>query len=169
MSKLVDLTGQRFGRLVVKALADKGRKNVSAKWECICDCGNTLIVSASSLRTGNTRSCGCLHRDANQSGHNTRHGDCYTRLYTIWRSMRQRCGNPKNMDYKSYGGRGILVCDEWKDYTAFKRWALSNGYADNLSIDRINVDGNYEPGNCRWADAKTQANNRRPRRKTKEE
>ena len=94
-----------------------------------------------------------------------RHGEHDTRLFNIWRGMKQRCLNPKNVKYKDYGGRGIKICDEWMDYLNFAKWAKSNGYSEVLTIDRIDVDGDYRPGNCRWADMKTQANNTRRNKK----
>ena len=153
-----DLTSQRFGFLkVLRRSPDKGGgKKPVVKWECECKCGKNITVKSDSLLSGHTVSCGCkkkIHGKSNKE-----------RLYQTWKNMRQRCNNPNRSDYKRYGGRGITICDEWNDYNTFRDWALSNGYADNLSIDRIDVNGNYEPSNCRWVDAKIQANNRRPRK-----
>lgn len=160
MGKLIDLTGQRFGRLVVVERAGTSR-NRQAMWRCRCDCGKKIAVQGYHLRTGHTQSCGCFHRDQTKRA-NTTHGEEGTRLYGIWRGMKSRCYNPNVQKYKDYGGRGIKICEEWlDDFQAFYDWAMSHGYTDALSIDRIDVDGNYEPSNCRWATAKEQRHNRR--------
>ena len=132
-------------------------------WRCKCDCGNETIVSKTHLRTGHTRSCGCLFTEW---GHKPRpsvakHYQSKTRIYRIWSGMLDRTTNPKSKSYSNYMGRGIGVCDEWKTFTNFRDWALTHGYSDNLSIDRIDVNGNYEPSNCRWVDMKTQSRNKR--------
>lgn len=164
MTLPMDLTGQRFGRLLVVEkdepfITKSGQKQV--RWLCQCDCGNTTSVSTAYLRNGKTKSCGCLQRDRAKEA-NTKHGDYKNRLYLIYKKMINRCTDEKTPCYKNYGGRGITVCDEWKnDYLAFKEWALSHGYSDDLSIDRIDVNGNYEPDNCRWADDFIQNNNTR--------
>lgn len=156
-----DLKKQRFGRLTVLRATEQRTRQGAVIWECFCDCGNITFVSTCSLKDKNTQSCGCLHIDRV-----TKHRECNTRLYRIWANMKYRCNNPKARKYKFYGGAGITVCKEWEtSFSQFKEWALSHGYSDNLSIDRINNDGNYEPTNCRWADSVTQNNNRRICRK----
>lgn len=159
MGKLIDLTGQRFGRLVVlkRAVSD----NHGAKWFCRCDCGNTLSVRAYALRSGHTVSCGCYRLEQTLSAVTT-HAESGTKLHKVWRGIKWRCYDVHSPVYKYYGARGIIVCDEWIDnFENFRDWALANGYQEGLSIDRINVDGDYSPQNCRWGDAFTQMNNTR--------
>jgi len=157
----IDLTGQKFGRLTVLGIASYNKETKRVIWNCRCDCGKTIEVFAYNLRSGHGHSCGCL-RNEKSAERKTTHGKRNTRLYRIWIGMRARCFNKNSIRYPSYGGRGITVCESWgNDFIAFETWALSNGYADNLSIDRIDVNGNYEPSNCRWADIFIQHNNKR--------
>lgn len=150
-----DLVGKRYGKLTVieRAGSDKYKQ---ALWLCKCECGNTKITNTNRLNAGKTKSCGCTNKG------NTSHGLCGTRIHAIHRDMLARCNNPHKTRYERYGGRGIKVCDEWKGkegLTHFYHWSIENGYTDNLTIDRIDKDGNYEPSNCRWVGYKAQSNN----------
>lgn len=169
MGRLIDLTGQRFGRLVAIERVESRGKNRAAVWRCRCDCGKETFVRSDSLRSGMTMSCGCFNIDQKRNlmmAQNIVHGGYKTRLYNIWHNMKKRCYNPLDKYYKDYGGRGITICAEWlHDFVAFRDWALSHGYQDDLTIDRINNDGNYSPDNCRWATWKEQRINQRPRKK----
>lgn len=151
-----NLIGNKYGRLTV--IKDDGVINDKRYYLCKCECGNQVSIRSDSLISGRTRSCGCL---AVEAGENSRkHGMSNTRLYRIYRKMKERCYKKKSLKYYRYGARGITICDEWlNDFESFKNWALENGYQDTLSIDRINNDGNYEPANCRWATNKEQSNN----------
>lgn len=164
MSLKYDLTGQKFGRLTVISRATKDellnkKRYNQVFWKCLCDCGNIKFVSGGHLRDGHTKSCGCLH-DENAKLATRKHGMTNTRLHHIWTNMLQRCFNVKNPKYKNYGARGIKVCKEWTEFLNFYNWAVNNGYKKELTIDRINVDGNYCPENCRWVDSIVQMNNR---------
>lgn len=160
MSNAKNITGKKFGKLTAIKPIGKNKYN-QILWLCKCECGNTTITTCSKLLQNITRSCGCFAREQAKKL-NTTHGLSKTRLYKTYSQMKIRCLNPKNPAYKSYGGRGIKICEEWlKDFKVFYSWAMTNGYNDSLSIDRIDVNGNYEPDNCRWVDAKTQCNNRR--------
>lgn len=165
MEKYNDLSGNRYDMLLVeKRYGKDSHGNIT--YQCLCDCGNEVIVSASNLRNGNTHSCGCLkkkmmaNKQYKHGGTGGRHNK-QERLYVIWRSMISRCYIPSATEYQNYGGRGISVCDEWKDdYACFRDWALSNGYLDNLTLDRIDNNGNYSTDNCRWVTMKAQMNNK---------
>lgn len=163
--KMKDLTNQKFGRLTAVKFAYRDHFN-HARWLCVCECGNEKIIDGGSLTSGKTRSCGCLnieqlHKKGFESNR-AKHCLWGTRIYRIWKCIKTRCYNSNTKDYELYGGRGIKVCDEWKDsFPAFMKWSFENGYDNTKSIDRINVNGDYEPSNCRWATAKQQANNKR--------
>lgn len=165
-----DLSGLTFGKLLViePCGRDKEHKLV---WACSCECGETTKATGHDLRRGKKKSCGCGKK---HTQFKTSHGGTSDRLYVVWAQMKQRCENQNSRGWRYYGGRGITVCDEWHDYVAFREWAVSNGYrprADrgDCTIDRINVDGNYEPDNCRWVDMKVQARNKRPASKARGE
>ena len=159
-----DLTGKRFERLVVLKQANdyiKPNGRHESNWLCQCDCGNIVEVLGYSLKSGHTKSCGCLHEETLKTIAIT-HGDSYSKLYGVYISIIDRCYNPNNKRFKDYGGRGIIVCDEWKDsYLNFKKWAVFSGYKEGLSIDRKNNDLGYSPSNCRWVTRIVQQNNMR--------
>lgn len=160
-----DLSGMKFGRWTVvneaEPIITKSNRRIRY-WHCICDCGTKRNVRENSLIQGKSMSCGCYHSDIMKvvGNYNTIHGMSNSRLYRIFNHMHNRCYNENDIRYNRYGGRGIYVADEWHKFENFMRWALSNGYKDDLSIDRIDPNGNYCPENCRWAAKSTQSNNK---------
>lgn len=157
MQKIIDLSNQKFGLLFVQHI-DNNPQNKLTKWVCKCDCGNIVTVRGADLKNGHTTSCGCKRK----SGTRVTHGQSNTRLHHIWKGMKARCYNINEPQYKNYGAIGIKICDEWKnDFFSFYNWSIQNGYSDKLSIDRIDVYGNYEPNNCRWATFSEQSINKR--------
>ena len=154
MSSFINRVGERYGMLVVESFAGNG------KWKCICDCGNEVIVRSGNLTYGNTKSCGCLN-DYKRHNSCITHGDSYSRLYKIYHCMKDRCYLHSHKEFYRYGGRGIVVCDEWKDsYQRFKDWAMASGYSEDLTLDRVDNDGPYAPWNCKWSTRQEQNNNR---------
>lgn len=150
------MIGKKFGKLCVLSELDERAKGGGKQYRCKCECGNITIVRSDHLKNGHTTSCGCnkimitSHRKSN------------TRMFKIWDKIKQRCYNHNDISYKNYGKRGIKMCDEWRnDFMKFYNWSITHCYNDNLSIDRIDVNGNYEPNNCRWVDNETQQNNKR--------
>lgn len=174
IGRFQDLSGMKFGRLQPLYRTDgyidsQGRRRF--KWVCRCDCGNVVEVRPDKLTSGSTQSCGCLQREiATKQGYMSRQHGCSSdtlreRIYNIWTSMKERCLNPNDDAYPDYGGRGVEVYARWMSFPDFLEWAVENGYKEDLTIDRTDVNGDYTPGNCRWATMKQQANNKRTNRR----
>lgn len=161
----LDLTGRSFGRLrIIERMPPQ--PDGAVWWRCLCECGTEKTARGADLNRGFITSCGCWRKELPKT--RSTHGGSSTRLYRIWQAMHDRTSNPKASRYAYYGGRGISVCDEWSEFGPFQEWALSNGYSKELSIDRIDNSGNYEPNNCRWADQVTQVRNRRTKSEMKQ-
>lgn len=158
MGNIKNIVGKKYGILEVKSFSHVKKRHTY--WICECECGNTKVIRGDTLNV--VKSCGCLKKQQDKVNliANHRHKKSGTRLYTEWISMKDRCNNPNNKRYSRYGGRGIRICDSWNArFENFQEWAINNGYADDLTIDRIDVDGNYEPDNCRWVTRQVQNNN----------
>lgn len=158
MPKLIDLTGRRFGRLVVVKLVGRRGYNQRHHWLCRCDCGSSKVIAGQALKAGATRSCGCLVRETSAKVHTT-HGMRRTPIYQAWSSMRTRCENPNNISYSRYGGRGIRICKRWETFDNFYE-DMGPTWFVGASLERINVNGNYQPSNCKWIKSAEQARNR---------
>lgn len=157
----MELIGKKIGKLFVVEKTNEKASNGEYKYKCICECGKEKNIRGSNLKNGNSKSCGCynvIKRSKVSKGYRQNN----LRLYNIYQNMKERCYNKNFKEYKHYGGRNIKICEEWQsDYRKFYEWSMNNGYNNNLTIDRINVDGDYEPKNCRWITRQEQAYNKR--------
>lgn len=158
MAKFIDLQGKVFGRLTVLS-RDGATSNGETKWLCQCSCGVVKTLVGVCLRNGNTTSCGCYSKEVHKISNST-HGLGASPVYGVWRNMLNRCRNPNDKRWHCYGGKGVIVCPEWKDFTTFHNWAMSSGFKEGLTLERKKVGGNYEPSNCTWIPRKEQIHNR---------
>lgn len=163
MGRFIDLAGKKFGRLLVMERSQNDKQG-KPMWRCKCDCGSEVVVRGAALARGHTVSCGCYCREIHTS-----HGGSETRLYHVWRGMKERCYNKSHKAYLDYGGRGITVCAGWHDFANFQKWAMSFGYDENApqwacTLARIDVNSDYSPRNCRWVDMTAQSKNKRNNR-----
>jgi hypothetical protein len=170
MTKRIDLVGQVFGRLTVTSYCEF--KNTKNYWNCVCACGRLKAVITGHLKSGKVLSCGCLRKElfvervtTHGLAGKAKNGKYRCGLYVVWKGMLSRCNNHNNKKYFNYGGRGISVCDDWKDFLAFNNWAMSNGYSKGLQIDRIDNSKGYSPDNCRFVTQKVNCRNKRNNRK----
>lgn len=154
----IDITGNLYGQLTV--LSESLPRSEPTRWICRCSCGNTKEIIGSSMKNGSTKSCGCLHIETNKKQF-TKHGDYLSKLYTVHRAMLQRCTNLNHKHFHLYGGRGISICHQWMDFLVFKQWAITHGYQESLSLERVDTNQGYSPTNCCWASKERQARNRR--------
>lgn len=150
---------ETYGRWTVVKFVDRDQKN-NGRYLCRCECGTEKIVRLTHIKSGKSKSCGCLSSEITGSLHR-KHGLSHTRLYDIWKTMKRRCSDSKFPSYKHYGARGISVCEDWLKIDKFYKWALNNGYEEHLTIERVDNNGNYEPSNCTWITHKEQQLNKR--------